>query len=68
MSDWLTRTEHGWTEPLPPRCGCGEVRHMVGWHTCLCGGGPLSGGHRTWECRGCGRMTMVGCVEVASGA
>ena len=59
---WLIRTPAGWTEPRPPRCACGSTRHLLGWVSCPCGGGPFTGGHRTWRCRDCEHLTLIGCV------
>lgn len=63
MDSWLIRTEHGWVEPGPPPCACGSERFMVGFHHCMCGAGPLHGGHRTWTCRQCEQKTHVGCAD-----
>lgn len=46
MSDWLIRTPHGWAEPMPGPCACREPRRVIGWVSCLCGGGPLTGGRQ----------------------
>ena len=62
IESWLLRTPHGWVEPTPPDCPCGSDRYLIGWQACQCGAGPFTGGHRTWECRGCGARTLVGCV------
>ena len=62
IESWLLRTPHGWVEPTPPDCPCGSDRYLIGWQDCQCGPGPFTGGHRTWECRGCGARTLVGCV------
>lgn len=59
---WLIRTPDGWTEPMPPQCGCGSTRFLIGWTHCLCGQGPLTGGHRTWTCRACEKRQAVGCT------
>lgn len=62
MNEWLTRTSHGWVEPMPPPCRCGSVQHMVGWAWCRCNGAE-HGGHRSWRCRECGLRTLLGCTD-----
>lgn len=62
---WLTRTPRGWAEPVPS-CTC-RGRVLVGWITCMCGGGPLRGGHRLWTCRECGDELAVGCAGHVAG-
>ena len=60
----LRRTDTGWSEQAPPDCENCDLawpfdgtagRVYVGHSHCRCN----PGGHRTYECAGCGHITLV---------
>lgn len=58
----LMRSPEGWAEQMPPSCGCGCSRALVGWTACGCRTDRLAPGHRTWECRANGNLARLGCL------
>ncbi|GAB4097668.1 hypothetical protein GCM10028787_31430 [Brachybacterium horti] len=60
----LVRSAEGWAEQRPRECACGSRRFLVGWMACSCRTDTLGPGHRTWECRECGRRELLGCLEL----
>lgn len=58
----LMRSPEGWAEQTPPSCECGSSRALIGWTACGCRTDTLAPGHRTWECRACGNVALLGCL------
>ena len=61
----LHRTSEGWAEEQPLTCTCGGEWFLIGWTACSCRTDTFAPGHRTWECRACGRSAALGCLGPA---